>query len=63
MSGGDRSSVPSSSAPSRSNSDAVEISLDLDKGEFQTEARVLGGTEQAVLREYIRTSNVIGKGW
>jgi len=71
-SGGDRSSMPCSSAPSRSNSDAADINLhdndDVEKGgsvRVQTEIRISMDREQPVIREYVRTapSNVIGNGW
>jgi hypothetical protein len=62
---GGKSSMPSSAAPSRSNSDVVEINFDLEKGvavQGQTGVGVSNNTEQAVLREYVQTPNVLESG-
>lgn len=44
----------------------MDVDIDVEKGESvkaQTELRLSLGTEQAVLKEYVRNSNVIGNGW
>ena len=34
-----------------------------ESGKTQTEIRLNMGTEEQVLKEYVRKENVIGKGW
>lgn len=36
---------------------------DVEKGKVQTEIKLSMGTEENVLKEYVRRENVIGKRW